>query len=74
MAGYPIVTPGFVCPMTGYPYLVTGRRKLPVSGGFYVSAVSFGPFGAHPYMMSGGRLGSVYDGSMGSYLDINVLG
>ena len=74
VAGHPIVTPMFVCPMAGNPCLVTGGRKFPVRGGLYVSTVSFGPFGAYPYVMCGGRLGSVYDGSMGSYLNINMLG
>ena len=74
MAGYPIVTPVFMCPMAWNPCPVTGRRKFPVRGGFYVSAVSFRPFSAYPYMMRRGRFGSVHDSGMGSYLDINVLG
>lgn len=74
MTGYPIVAPGLVCPMPGNPCPVTGGRKFPVGGAFYISAVSFGPFSAYPYMMRGGRLGFVHDGGTWGYLDINVLG
>jgi len=74
MAWYPIGTPVFMRPVTGFPYLVAGGRKVPVRRGLYIFPVAFRPFCAHPYMVGRRPCGSRDDRCMRLHFYINMLG
>ena len=73
VTGNPVVTPAFVCPMAGYPSLMTVGRRIPMAGDFGIFSVSFAPFRPYPYMVCVGACGAFDRVFCGADVYIHVL-
>ena len=74
VTGDPVIAAAFVCPVAGYPGLMTVGRCIPVAGDFGIFSAAFTPFRPYPHMVCVGACGAFDRVFRGADVYVYVLG